>query len=169
MKDKISQLITGLSFSPEIITAILASLPITELRGSIPWATFVLKLDWQSALCWSLLGNLMPVPFILLLLDPAQKVLCRWSIMDRFFEWLFARTRRRGKVVERYRAIGLAMFVAIPLPVTGAWTGALAAYIFGIRFVPAVIAICIGISIAGIIITLGCQGVIGFWDFSRRF
>ncbi len=169
MKDKIAQVVTGLSTNPEIVTACLAALPVTELRFSIPYATFALHLNWSSALLWSLIGNLLPVPVILLLLDPAQKFLRRWSTMDKFFEWLFARTRRRGKVVERFRVIGLALFVAIPLPVTGAWTGSVAAYLFGIRFVPAMIAISFGVSVAGTIITLACQGFLGFWNLGANF
>ena len=169
MKDRIVQALTGLSFSPELVTMCLAALPVTELRFSIPYATFALRLDWQDALSWSLLGNLLPVPVILLALDPAQRLLGRIAFMGRFFDWLFARTRRRGKIVERYRVIGLALFVAIPLPITGAWTGSVAAYLFGIRFIPALIAICIGVAFAGVILTLACQGVLGFWDLSHGF
>lgn len=167
MADKIASLFHWLS--PEILTALLAALPVTELRGAIPWSIFVLKLDWQSAIGWSLIGNILPVPAILILLDPVQQELRRFIVMDRFFNWIFARTRRRGKLVETYKAIGLALFVAIPLPVTGAWTGAIAAYLFGIRFIPALIAISIGVTIAGIVVTLACMGFIGFWDLSQRF
>ena len=169
MKDNIASFVSDLSLNNELITSLLAMLPITELRFSIPYGTFALDLEWQSALLWSLVGNLLPVPFILLLLDPAQKILNRIGFMKKFFEWLFARTRRRSKVVENYRVLGLALFVAIPLPVTGAWTGSVAAYIFGIRFIPSIIAITLGICIAGTIVTLACQGVIGFWDLSNAF
>jgi len=165
--ERLALFFTGLP--PETVTALLAMLPVTELRGSIPWATFVLELNWQGALGWSILGNLLIVPFILLLLDPARRLLGRFPLFGRFFDWLLARTRRRGKVVERYRAIGLAMFVSIPLPVTGAWTGAVAAYVFGIRFWPALLAIAVGVCIAGTIVTMACQGLIGFWDLSQRF
>lgn len=169
MKDRIAQVVSGLSTSPEIVTACLAALPVTELRFSIPYATFALHLNWSSALIWSLIGNLLPVPVILLLLDPAQKLMRRWKKMDKFFDWLFARTRRRGKIVERFRFIGLALFVAVPLPVTGAWTGSVAAYLFGIRFVPAMVSITIGVCIAGTIITLACQGFLGFWNLGSGF
>ena len=154
MAERLAPLFHG--FGPHLLTAILASLPVTELRGAIPFAYFYLDLPWYEALGWSLIGNLLPVPFILYLLDPVQLFLRRWKLADRFFEWLFARTRRRGKLVEKRRAIGLAMFVAIPLPVTGAWTGAVAAYVFGIGFVPALIAICIGVTVAGGIVTTLC-------------
>jgi len=169
--ERIAQVLSDFfsGISPEFLTSVLAALPLTELRGSIPWATFVLDLDWRSTLLWSIAGNLVPVPLILLLIEPVKDILCRFPIFERFFAWLFARTHRRGRVVERYRAIGLALFVAIPLPVTGAWTGSLAAFIFGIRFLPAVASIAIGVTIAGVIITLACQGILGFWDISRQF
>jgi len=142
---------------------------VTELRGSIPWATFALDMTWQNAVLWSILGNIVPVPFILLFLRPAERFLSRWYLMDRFFQWLFARTRRRGKFVERYKALGLILFVAIPLPVTGAWTGSVAAHLFGVRFGSALVCIIAGICIAGIVVTLACQGMLGFWDLSQRF
>ena len=169
MSDQIAFFISSLSSSSELVTVALAALPILELRGAIPFATFVLNMNWQSAFFWSFCGNILPVPFILLLLGPAEKFLSQTLSMNRFFEWLFNRTQRKGKVIERYKAIGLILFVAIPLPVTGAWTGAVAAYIFGIRFLPAFVSICLGVAIAGVIVTLACQGVIGFWDLSHKF
>ena len=167
MTERITDFFTGLP--DELVTACLAALPVIELRGSIPWATFILKLSWESALLFSIIGNLVPVPLILLLLKPAEKLLSRWIVMDRFFQWLFARTRRRGKVVERYMALGLILFVAIPLPVTGAWTGTVAAHVFGVRFGPALVCITAGVCIAGIVVTLACQGLLGFWDISQNF
>lgn len=169
MSERIALFINSLNLNSEIVTILLASLPVLELRGSIPFATFVLNMDWQSALLWSLIGNLLPVPFILLLLKPAEDFLSQWSIFSVLFEWLFTRTRKRGKVIARYKAIGLTLFVAIPLPITGAWTGAVAAHLFGIKFIPAMIFIFLGICISGTVITLACQGVIGFLDFSHRF
>jgi len=167
MTERIAELFVGMP--NETITVCLAALPVTELRGSIPWATFALKMTWQNALFFSVLGNLVPAPFILLLLKPAERYLSRWDTLDRFFQWLFARTRRRGRVVERYKALGLMLFVAVPLPVTGAWTGSVAAHVFGIRFTPALTYIAAGVCIAGIVVTLACQGLLGFWDLSQNF
>ena len=167
MTESIAELLSGMP--NEAITACLAALPVTELRGSIPWATFALDMTWQNAVLWSIIGNIVPVPFILLFLRPIERYLSRWYPMDRFFQWLFARTRRRGKVVERYKALGLILFVAIPLPVTGAWTGSVAAHLFGVRFGPALVCIIVGVCIAGIVVTLACQGALGFWDLSQRF
>ena len=140
------------------ITLCLATLPILELRGSIPWAILGGGLSWQDAFLWSAIGNFIPVIPILLFLEPAANFLRRWKIFDRFFEWLFARTRRKGKIIERYEALGLILFVGTPLPVTGAWTGALAAFIFGIRFGLSLPAIALGILMAGTIVTSVVMG-----------
>ncbi len=165
MTEQIAQLFSWLP--DEFITSCLAALPVTELRGSIPFAAAFLDMTWQQALFWSILGNLVPVPFILKLLEPAERLLCRWSIMESFFRWLYERTRRRGKVVERYKAIGLILFVSIPLPVTGAWTGSVAAHVFGIKFGKALIAVFAGICIAGILVTLVVQGIIAIPIFIK--
>jgi len=148
---------------------LLAAMLVSELRGAIPWATFVLKMSWTDALAWSLLGNIIPVPLILLLLNPAQNLLRNMPLFDRFFDWLFARTRRKGRLIEQYQAVGLALFVAVPLPITGAWTGAIAAFVFGLKIIPSFIAIVSGVVMAGVIVTLACQGFIGFWDIGQRF
>jgi uncharacterized membrane protein len=139
----------------EGVTFLLATLPIAELRGAIPWALYPTGggLAWPVAYLWAVLGNALPVIPLLLFLGPVSEWLRRWRLFDRFFDWLFARTRRRGKVIERFEAIGLTLFVAIPLPVTGAWTGCAAAFIFGIRFRYALPAVLAGILIAGTIVT----------------
>ncbi len=145
----------------EIITVIIAMLPIAELRGAIPWALTLGDLDWMTAVPLAILGNLVPVPFILLLLGPVSNFLSRWSVFDRFFQWLFARTRKRSKTIERYKAIGLILFVGIPLPVTGAWTGSVAAFLFGVRFWPAMFCVFIGVCLASVVVTLATLGVVG--------
>ncbi len=153
------------SLSPETGTFLLAMLPISELRGAIPWAVAPAPvgggLAWHAAYLWAVLGNLLPVPFLLLLLGPVSRRLSRHPWGARFFTWLFARTRRRGKTVEKYETLGLVLFVAIPLPVTGAWTGTVAAFIFDIRFRWALPAIAAGVCLAGAVVTLVTQGILG--------
>jgi len=77
--------------------------------------------------------------------------------------WLFERTKRRGKIINKYERIGLALFVAIPLPITGAWTGSLIAVLFGLKFKHAFLSIFIGILIAGVIVT--CATLLGWTIF----
>jgi len=115
-----------------------------------------------SAYLISVLGNLFPIVFILLLLESVSGYLSRHSrFFNRFFNWLFERTRRNhAKKFEGAKALALMIFVAIPLPFTGAWTGALCAFVFGIPFRKALIAIAGGVIIAGLIVTLTTLGII---------
>ena len=158
----IQGMVEHLSALPQpLITLLIATLPVSELRGAIPWALTAGGLGWQQAYFYAVLGNFLPVIPLLLLLEPVSLRLRKYSIWDKFFTWLFERTRRRSRLVERYEALGLALFVAIPLPVTGAWTGTVAAFLFGIRFKFAVWAILAGILIAGVVVTLASLGVLG--------
>ena len=91
---------------------------------------------------------------LLLYLGPVSNFLRRIGFMDRFFDWIFARTRKRSGALEKYGALGLVLFVAIPLPVTGAWTGSAAAFLFGIPFRKAFPLIVAGVAIAGAIVTV---------------
>jgi uncharacterized membrane protein len=138
----------------EIIEVLLiAASPIAELRVAIPTAITLFEFPWYSALFLAIVGNILPVPFILLFLETATRLLSKVSIFKRFLNWLFERTRRRGKIIQKYKSIGLILFVAIPLPVTGAWTGSIAAVLFGIEFKRALVSIFIGVILAGIIVT----------------
>jgi len=157
----------GLGFASELVILITAALPILELRGAIPVGIILLDLPWYYVLLLALIGNLLPVPFILLFLDSATRLLSRVRLLDRFLAWLFERTRRRGKIIETYERIGLVLFVAVPLPVTGAWTGSLAAVLFGMGFRHAFLCIATGVLIAGAVVTaLSCFGVAlyGMWQ-----
>jgi len=150
----------SLGFSKELVVLIIAALPIFELRGALPVAINLFHFPWYYALPLAIIGNLLPVPVILLFLDAISRWLSKIGFFDRFLRWLFERTRKRGRVVERYERIGLALFVAIPLPVTGAWTGSLVAVLFGLKFRYAFLSICIGVCIAGIIVT--CLSLLGW-------
>ena len=148
---------------PPITTVVVAALPIVELRGALPYALTIGDLPLWQAFIYAVIGNMLPIPFIILLLEPATNFVRRWEIGDRFVEWLFARTRRKGKKIEMYEAWGLIMFVAIPLPVTGAWTGSLAGHLFGLKPLKVFFACLAGVCIAGVIVsalTLGAAEMI---------
>ncbi len=151
----------------EVVTVIMAMIPIAELRGAIPWAVSPPPigggLDWEIAYVFAVIGNLIPVIPLLLFFEKTYLFLDRYPFFHRFFGWLFARTRRRSKVIEKYKAAGLILFVGIPLPVTGAWTGSLAAFLFGIRFRYAFPAIIGGVLMSGVIVTLASLGVIALF------
>ena len=111
-------------------------------------------------------GNLLPVPFLLWFLEPVSRFLRRWKVFDRMFDYLFEKARKRaGTKIEKYEALGLTLFVAIPLPVTGAWTGSVAAFLFGIPKKLAFPAIALGVAIAGAIITLIMSGTLAGISF----
>jgi len=173
----------SLGFNQELVVIIISALPILELRGAIPVAINLFNFPWYHALLLAVIGNLLPVPIILLFLNAISKWLSKIGFFRRFFHWLFEHTSRRGKIVERYERIGLILFVAVPLPVTGAWTGSLLAVLFGLKFRHAFFSILIGVCIAGIIVTflslLGWTGALiagivlsilaisGLWRASR--
>jgi len=150
----------SLGFSKELVVLVISALPIFELRGAIPVAINLFHFPWYYAFFLAIIGNLIPVPLILLFLNAIVRCLSRVGFFDRFFRWLFEHTRKRGGIVERYERIGLALFVAIPLPVTGAWTGSLVAVIFGLKFKHAMLSIFVGVLIAGVIVT--CLSLLGW-------
>jgi uncharacterized membrane protein len=146
---------------PGIVVFIVSMLPIFELRGGIPLGINFYGMPWYYVGPIAIAGNMVPVFPILLLLGPLSRLLSRIPIFRKFFDWLFARTRSRSTVVERYKAIGLMLFVAIPLPVTGAWTGSVAAFLFNIRFHNAIISVLFGVFIAAVIVTT--LSLLGIW------
>jgi uncharacterized membrane protein len=163
----------------ELVVIIVSALPILELRGALPVAINILGIPWYWAFSLAVIGNLLPVPLLLLFLDSLAKWVSRADSGRRLVDWVFQRTRKRGKIIERYERIGLTLFVAIPLPMTGAWTGSIAAFLFGLKFYRALFFIFFGIVIAGAIVTilcllgwlgaviagagLGCLVVVGLW------
>jgi len=139
--------------SKEWLVLLLAASPISELRGAIP-AGVAMGLPFAKVLMLSIIGNLLPVPILLFLLNP----LADWArkkvpFLHRFFEWFFERTRKKAALVEKYEALGLILFVAIPLPITGAWTGCAAATLFKVRRRYALISIALGVLIAATIVS----------------
>ena len=143
------------NFPPEVATFIISMLPISELRGAIPVAIGVYNLNPAEAYFIAVVGNMVPVIFILKYINPVSKYLMSKSkFFNKFFTYLFERTRKKhnGKF-EKWGALALITFVAIPLPVTGGWSGALAAFVFGIPFKKALPLIFLGVIIAGIIVT----------------
>jgi len=139
---------------PDVVTVLLIStLPIVELRGSIPVGHLFGMNPWVTYFV-SVAGNMIPIPFILLLLGPISRYLMRFRLGKLFFDWLFARTRRKSAGIEKYETLGLTIFVAIPLPVTGGWTGSMAAFLMGVKFHHAMLSILLGVMIAGVIMTV---------------
>ncbi|MFH1655429.1 MAG: small multi-drug export protein [Candidatus Omnitrophota bacterium] len=145
----------------ELYIILIAAAPVVELRGAVPLGMYLLGSEhYIKIFLLAILGNFLPIIPLLLLLGPVSNKLRRFFIWRKFFDWFFERTRRKATLVEKYEALGLMLFVAIPLPITGVWTGAVAATLFKVRFRYAVLAITAGMIIAGIIVTLVSLGVI---------
>ena len=140
--------------------------PWLEARYVIPYAMLFLKWHWWQALPIAVIGNLLPVPFILLFFKHVEKFLRRYKFWSRVMDWLFARTRKKASAtIQKYEHIGLFIFVAIPLPFTGAWTGSLIAYLFNLKFSKSLITIFFGLLTAAVImiaLTLLFGNIFGF-------
>jgi len=134
---------------------LFAMTPIFELRGAIPFGLLKYDLNWLEVYFISVIGNLIPIVFILLFFDPVSNYLSRnFVFMDKFFIHLFERTRKKHKaLIDKHGWWGLATFVAIPLPITGSWTGSLIAFLTGMSFKKAFSAIAVGVMSAGVIVT----------------
>ncbi len=142
-----------ISHNPLVATFLLSMLPITELRGSIPWAYFFTESPLIFIFITSIFGNFLVSIPIIIILNPAITFLSRWKIGRYSFKWFFTRTRIRGKIIEKFHFWGLVLFVGIPLPITGAWTGCIAAHLFGIPKPKAIIAIFLGLCLSASIVT----------------
>lgn len=143
--------------------AFLSTLPVTELRGAIPIGLNFYHLPVWPNYFFAVLGNMVPALFLLKYLKPFSDFLRRWCFFDRFFSWLFRRTGKYEKKYEKYGALFLFFFVAIPFPGTGVWTGSVAAFLFGIRFCYAFPMMVGGVVSAGIIVTLANMGIINLF------
>jgi len=136
----------------EWLTVIIGASPIAELRGAIPIA-IALGQSAGKTYILAVIGNFIPIIPLLFFLEPVSAKLRRFRLWRSFFDWLFERTKRKAAIVQKYEALGLMLFVALPLPVTGVWTGCMAASLFKIKRRYAIPAIAGGMLIAGSIVT----------------
>lgn len=146
-------------FSLNVVIVLLSAVPVTELRGSIPVAVALGVEPWQ-AFYLALIGNYLPVIPLALLLDPLVRLLKKVPYLDQIIEIILNRTRKQGAGVEKYGVIGLIIFVAIPSPFTGVWTGSVLAYLLGIRILYVLLSMAVAITIAGLLVTFATMGVI---------
>ena len=140
--------------------------PVIELRGAIPVGV---ALDIPIWLCYVIcvVGNMIPVPFILLFIRKLAGWMQKSKIkfIKKFADWLENKARKNFSKVMKYSALGLFLFVAIPLPGTGAWTGSLVAAFLDMRMKYAIPSILAGVIVAGLLISLICTGVLGVLGF----
>ena len=171
MLDSLSLWLHETPLGETLLTMLISMLPVVELRGGIPYGISQGLDPWLAfAVAWgvpppvafaaSLVGNMIPVPFIILFVRPLfQWVRIHIPKLEGFISHLEARAEAKSADVLRYQTWGLLIFVAIPLPGTGAWTGALIAAVLNMRLKRAVPVIFLGVVIAGCIITLLTHGV----------
>ena len=152
--------VLGGKISKEMIVFVISMVPILELRGGL-LAASLLNIPIVRAIWYCVIGNIIPVPFILLLITPIFNRLKKPRLFRPMVEKLESRALGKSEQIERYEFWGLALFVGVPLPGTGAWTGALIASLLGIRFRKAFPAIILGIFIATIIISIVRYGLLG--------
>lgn len=146
-------------FGKILLTLGTAMTPVLELRGAIPVGVAAGLPLWLVCVV-SILGNMVPVPFIILLIRKIFDWLRHTAFFGPKIERLEKRAHLKGKIVKKYRLPGLIILVGIPLPGTGAWTGALVAALLDIRLRDAIPAIFIGVVIAAVITTGVTMGVV---------
>ncbi|HMN19124.1 MAG TPA: small multi-drug export protein [Candidatus Moranbacteria bacterium] len=152
MHDLVINFFSG--FPKELATFLIAIVPVTELRASIPVAVTQFGMDPFSAWFWSVLGTFFAMLLILFALEPVASLLSRYfSFFHKFFEWLFEHTRKRanGKM-EKYGEWAIFILAATPIPLIGGLTGALAAFVFGVAYKKAIPLLLVGTMVSGVIV-----------------
>jgi len=147
---------------PIIYIIILAMLPLFEARYAVIVAYILHRkfgnFPWAYAFVFSVLGNLIAVIPVLYLLPWIDRIMHKWSLTGKFLDFFLNRARRRKDLIDKYGFWGLTVFVAIPLPVTGAWTGTLMSYLFDIDKKKSIIALFVGVLLSTAVMTLASYG-----------
>lgn len=144
--------------SKELVVFIISMIPILELRGSLLAAGF-LKMKFLSTYLLAVVGNMLPIPFILIFIDKIFLWLKKTPLKKVIF-WLEKRAISKSDIIEKYGKIGLFLFVAIPIPGTGAWTGSLISVMLRMKFKDSILPIFLGVLTAGLIMSLISFGII---------
>ena len=152
--------LTDTTIGKMTMTFLISMLPVVELRLGLPYG-IAIGLNYPLALISAVVGNLLPVPFIIMFIKNVLAFLReKIAKLDGFITRLEERAHLKSEVVTKYGQIGLCLLVAIPLPGTGAWTGALVAALMGMKLRKAMPAIIIGVLIASAIMTGVTFGII---------
>lgn len=146
------------SFPPQLIAFIVSLLPVLELRGGMI-AARILELDFIQAFVICYIGNMLPIPFILLFIRKIFKWMRKFGFFSKIVDKLEARSEKKKGTILKYKEWGLLLFVAIPLPGTGGWTGALIAALMDLRIKKCLPIIALGVFIAGLIMSLITYGI----------
>ncbi len=150
----------GQYVAKEVVIFIISMIPILELRGGL-LAASLLQVPITTAIPICIIGNIIPIPFILLFIKQIFKWLKKVKFLRRFIEKLENRAMSKSDNIKKYEFWGLVLFVGIPLPGTGAWTGSLIAALLDIDFKKAILAELLGIIIATVIMSIVSYGLLG--------
>ena len=154
----------GIEMWDVLKTFLLSMVPIVELRGAIPLGA-ALGLPWYINYIICVIGSFLPVPFILLFIRSVLNFMKKVPKLDKIALWLEARAAKNSDKVSRYATLGLFVFVALPLPGTGAWTGSLVAALMEMRLKHSLLSVFCGVIVAGVLLTLISYGALGFLQF----
>ncbi len=158
MSEAITTFLQNLGISNELVVFIVSMMPIIELRGAIPLGVFFNMNPWITFFL-AVIGNLLPIPFIILCARPIVDFFLKTKLFRPLGEWLENKVRKNSHKITKYKTFGLFLFVAIPLPGTGAWTGALLAALMNMRLKDAFPSIALGVVTAGLIMLFGSSVV----------
>ena len=150
----------GKYVSKELVIFIISMVPILELRGGL-LVSKLLDVSITTAIPICIIGNIIPIPFILLFIKQIFKWMKKIKIFRGLIEKLENRAMSRSDNIKKYEFWGLVLFVGIPLPGTGAWTGSLIAALLDIDFKKAILAELLGIAIATVIMSIVSYGLLG--------
>ena len=142
----------------------LSMVPVLELRAAIPIGA-TLGLEWVANYLICVIGNMIPVPIILLFVRHVLEWMKKIPRLDKIALWVENKAQKNTPQVQKYASLGLLIFVALPLPGTGAWTGALVAAMLDMRMKYAIPSIFCGVLIAGLIMSLASYGLVSFLTF----
>lgn len=146
--------------SKDIIIFVISLMPILELRGGLLAAT-LLEVEFVRAAIICIIGNILPIPIVLLFLKFVLDILSKWSVTKKIVNWLEKKVDEKREQIDRYGYLGLILFVGIPLPGTGAWTGALLAVMLGLDRKKSFLCIILGVLMAAVIMSVLSYGILG--------
>lgn len=151
--------ISQLLQNPYFYVFFISMLPIVEIRGGMP-AGIAMGMDFWQAYVVAVIGNILPVPFLILFSKQVVSFLAKKQICGDFFGRLIHKADEKARSLGKYELLGLFLFVAIPLPGTGAWTGSLVAALLRLRLVPALGVILCGVLTAGLVMGVLSYGIL---------
>ncbi|MDK2937707.1 MAG: COG2426 family protein [Eubacteriaceae bacterium] len=156
MKETIINL---LAFLPDWLEILLVSaIPVVELRGAIPLGILAYDMPYLQTYFLGVIGSLIPAPFILMFIPAILNWMAKTKVFGKLAQWIIRKGLKKTDKITRYKFFGLFIFVAIPLPGTGVWTGCLAASLLGMDFKQSMISVILGTMTAGLIVTLLVAG-----------